>query len=133
MRILIMGLPGSGKSTLAAELNAALFPSCLWLNADVIREKYNDWDFSEAGRIRQSTRMRDLADASDKKYVIADFVCPLPAMRENYAADFVVWVDTIPSSRYSDTNQLFVPPEYYSMHITEQYAEKYAAEIARRI
>jgi adenylylsulfate kinase len=133
MRILIMGLPGSGKSTLAAELVAELFPDCLWLNADSIREKYNDWDFSEEGRIRQSVRMRELADASTHKYIIADFVCPLPVMRENYAADFLVWMDTIATSEYEDTNKMFVPPEYYDIHITEQYAEKYAAEIARRI
>lgn len=128
-----MGLPGSGKSTLAAALSEELFPDCLWLNADIIRKEYNDWDFSEEGRIRQSIRMRTLADSSDKKYVIADFVCPLPVMRENYAADFTVWMDTIRTSEYEDTNKMFVPPEYYSMHILEHYAEKYAAEIARRL
>jgi predicted kinase len=44
MKILICGLPGSGKSTLAepfAELIGAV-----WINADVIRTSYNDWDFS---------------------------------------------------------------------------------------
>ncbi|CAB4133686.1 Adenylylsulphate kinase [uncultured Caudovirales phage] len=133
MRILIMGLPGSGKSTLAAKLEEELSPDCLWLNADTIREQYNDWDFSEEGRIRQSIRMRELADASNKKYVIADFVCPLPIMRKNYAADYTVWMDTIRTGRYEDTNKIFEPPEYYNIHITEQYAEKYAAEIARKL
>jgi len=133
MRILIMGLPGAGKSTLAAELADELSPDCLWLDANVVREKYNDWDFSEEGRIRQSLRMRELADASDKKYVIADFVCPLPIMRENYQADFVVWMDTVRTSKYEDTNKMFIPPEYYSLHITEQYAEKWANIIARKL
>ena len=47
-----------------------------WINADNIRRKYNDWDFSKSGIIRQATRMRDLAKKSKQKYVIADFVCP---------------------------------------------------------
>jgi len=132
-RILIMGLPGSGKSTLAAALMEELAPDCMWLNADAIREQYNDWDFSEEGRIRQSLRMRELADASDKQYVIADFVCPLPIMRENYKADFTVWLDTVRTSEYEDTNKMFEPPEYYSLHITEQYAEKWANIISRKL
>ena len=133
MRILIMGLPGAGKTTLALNLFATLSPNALWLNADEIRKKFNDWDFTEQGRLRQSLRMRELADASDKKYVIADFVCPLPEMRENYAADFIVWMDTVRTSKYEDTNKMFVPPEYYSLHITEQYAEKWANIIARKL
>jgi predicted kinase len=45
MKILIMGLPGSGKSTLAkpfAELIGGV-----WINADQVRERYNDWDFRQ--------------------------------------------------------------------------------------
>ena len=59
MKILIMGLPGSGKSTLAkpfAELIGGV-----WINADQIRERYDDWDFTTEGRIRQAQRMRHLA------------------------------------------------------------------------
>jgi len=58
MKILICGLPGSGKSTLAepfAELIGAV-----WINADAVRERYNDWDFSPEGRIRQAQRMKHL-------------------------------------------------------------------------
>ena len=59
-RILIMGLPGSGKTTLAEELKRKLAKagkSYVHFNADEVRKKYNDWDFSEAGRIRQSIRI----------------------------------------------------------------------------
>ena len=73
-RILIMGLPGSGKTYLAQHLNDHLQSEKKkvgWLNADDVRKKYNDWDFSEAGRIRQSMRMRTLADSmTDVDYVI---------------------------------------------------------------
>ena len=73
-KILIMGLPGSGKTTLAKEVVKSLKAD--WFNADKIRGKYNDWDFSREGILRQVKRMRKLADKSKKKFVVADFVCP---------------------------------------------------------
>lgn len=133
MRILIMGLPGSGKTTLALNLFAMLSPYALWLNADEVRTKFNDWDFSEQGRLRQSQRMREIADVSHQDYVIADFVCPLPAMRDIYAADYTVWVDTIYSSIYEDTNRMFEPPEYYDLHVTTQDAAKWSTIILEKI
>jgi adenylate kinase len=81
-RILIMGLPGAGKTTLALNLLNYFNPDVLWLNADEIRRKFDDWDFSERGRIRQSTRMREIANASNRDYIIADFVCQLNEMRD---------------------------------------------------
>ena len=51
MKILIIGLPGSGKTTLVEKLSKLLNAS--WINADKIREKYNDWDFSKQGVLRQ--------------------------------------------------------------------------------
>jgi adenylylsulfate kinase len=133
MRILIMGLPGSGKTTLALNLFAMLSPEALWLNADEIRKKFNDWDFSEEGRLRQSRRMREIADVSNRDYVIADFVCPLSAMRDNYAADFTVWVDTINKGRYEDTNRMFDPPAKYDVRVTEQDAAKWSKIIYEQI
>ena len=133
MRILIMGLPGSGKTTLALNLFAMLSSDVLWLNADEIRQKFNDWDFSEEGRLRQSSRMREIADVSNRDYIIADFVCPLPAMRDIYAADFTVWMDTITEGRYADTNRLFEPPEKYDVRVTEQDANKWAKIIYEQI
>ena len=60
-----MGLPGSGKTTLARKLSKML--NADWLNADQIRGKYQDWDFSKSGIIRQVKRMKFLADSSKKK------------------------------------------------------------------
>lgn len=135
-RILIMGLPGSGKTTLAIKLKDLLelrFNTVDWFNADAVRQQFNDWDFSESGRIRQSIRMRELADRSDMEYAICDFVAPLPEMRYNFKADWTIWMDTIEQGRYEDTNKAFTAPDMYDFRITEQNAEKWAEYIADRI
>jgi energy-coupling factor transporter ATP-binding protein EcfA2 len=135
-RILIMGLPGAGKTTLAEALKNKLEAhdkKLVWLNADRVRAEYDDWDFSESGRIRQSKRMRELADRLECDYAIADFVAPLVEMRNNYKADWTIWVDTIREGRYADTNAMFQEPEVYDFRITEQDAEKWADFIAEHI
>jgi hypothetical protein len=150
-RILIMGLPGAGKTYLAQHIvdhlqdaykinENSLIPftnskvKVGWLNADDVRKKYNDWDFSKEGRIRQSLRMRELADnMTDMDYVICDFVAPLVEMRNNFKADWTVWVDTIDKGRYEDTNKAFIPPEVYDFRITEQNREKWGEFIAAHI
>jgi hypothetical protein len=127
-----MGLPGAGKTYLAKELQKHL-EDCAWFNADEVRKSFNDWDFSKEGRIRQSVRMADLAAEVDNKYAIADFVAPLPEMRHNFKADWVVWVDTIEQGRFEDTNKMFTPPEVYDFRVTEQDATKWAVFIADHI
>jgi len=146
-----MGLPGSGKTTLAGELkkyleqngcinyNRALmepFDSNVqvnWFNADDVRRKYNDWDFSKEGRIRQSLRMLQFAMESGGDYVICDFVAPLVEQRNNFKADWTIWMDTIREGRYADTNAAFVEPEVYDFRITEQNAVKWAEFIGEHI
>lgn len=156
-RILIMGLPGSGKTYLATVLkkylednssvrtmpmhrtiNMEQMPSTYhsqvdWFNADEIRKRYNDWDFSKEGRIRQSLRMAEFALKCSGDYVICDFVAPLTEQRNNFKADWTIWMDTIDAGRYEDTNQVFVPPEVYDFRITEQNAEKWAEFIGDHI
>ena len=158
-RILIMGLPGSGKTTLAQALktyleeNGDLYkinpnrllnyegipsPNMLkvgvdWFNADDVRKKFNDWDFSKEGRIRQSLRMLQFSLECAGEYVICDFVAPLVEMRNNFKADWTIWVDTIREGRYADTNAAFVEPEVYDFRITEQNAEKWAEFIGSHI
>jgi len=154
-----MGLPGSGKTTLAQALktyleeNGDLYkinpnrllnyegipsPNMLkvgvdWFNADDVRKKFNDWDFSKEGRIRQSLRMLQFAIECSGEYVICDFVAPLVEMRNNFKADWTIWVDTIREGRYADTNAAFVEPEVYDFRITEQNAEKWAEFIGSHI
>lgn len=132
-----MGLPGAGKTYLAQHILEHLQNERKrvgWLNADDVRKKYNDWDFSREGRIRQSLRMRELADSmSGVDYVICDFVAPLPEMRQNFNADWTVWVDTIDSGRFEDTNKVFEQPTEYDFRITEQHGEKWGEYIAAHI
>ena len=149
-RILIMGLPGAGKTYMAEALkryleeHSSFFRSDAetesqsharvdWFNADEVRKKFNDWDFSREGRIRQSLRMLDFALECRGDFVICDFVAPLAEMRNNFKADWVIWMDTIKQGRYEDTNQAFVPPVVYDFRINEQNAEKWAAFIGEHI
>jgi len=135
-RILVMGLPGSGKTTLATELVKQLKESYYTVthyNADEVRKKFDDWDFSEEGRIRQSKRMRELAESATTDIVVCDFIAPLQVMRDNFNADLIVWLDTIPKGRYNDTNKMFVEPTVYDFRISEQNAAKWAALILQKI
>ena len=128
-----MGLPGSGKSYLADKLAAVL--GATWLNADRVRAESNDWDFSPEGRTRQAERMKRLAQEvlNAGRHVIADFVCPTPKTREDFAADYTVWVDTIKEGRFEDTNKMFVPPEEYDFRVPTQNAELWSLRIADEI
>lgn len=132
-----MGLPGAGKTYLAQHIVDRLQAKnkrVSWFNADDVRKKYNDWDFSTEGRIRQGHRMRKLADSMEEyDYVICDFVAPLVEMRNNFKADWTIWVDTIDKSQYEDTNKAFISPEIYDFRITEQNGEKWGEFIATHI
>lgn len=154
-----MGLPGAGKTYFAERLktfleqNGDIFkvsPNRLlnyegipdhamlkvtvdWFNADDVRRRFNDWDFSREGRIRQSLRMFDFAVACTGDFVICDFVAPLPEMRHNFKADWVIWMDTIDAGRYEDTNRAFVPPDVYDFRITEQNADKWVEFVGTHI
>ena len=131
LRILVFGLPGSGKTTLATKLAEKL--GAAHLNADEVREKSKDWDFSDEGRLRQAFRMCDLAKSTKSQHVIMDFVCPTRQLREIVSADVNIFMNTIVEGRFEDTNKLFEFPndsEKVSYTIQEKNADQEAERIA---
>ena len=132
-RVLVLGLPGAGKTTLAADIFAELSTKCIWLNADEIRKQYNDWDFSEDGRVRQSVRMRNLADETNQEIAIIDMVAPMMEQRDIIDAHFIVWVDTIKEGRFEDTNRMFTPVTNFDFRVVTQDSKKWSKIAANLI
>ena len=54
-------------------------------------------------------------------------------MRNNFKADWTIWVDTIKEGRYEDTNKAFIEPTEYDFRVTEQNCEKWAEFIGQHI
>ena len=127
-----MGLSGSGKSELAKELHS-LFQkndiSSIRINGDEVREANNDWDFSTKGRIRQAERMSKLAKQSEAKYIIADFIAPTKVIRDIFNPDLLIWVDTVKSSTYTNTDIVFENPTNYKFKVKKKDAKKEALKI----
>ena len=121
-----MGLPGSGKTTLAKKLVKKL--KAYWLNADEVRGKYNDWDFTQEGRMRQAQRMRHIADGvvMAGKIAVADFIAPTENARLEFAPDYTVWMDTIKAGKYEDTNRMFEKPTNVNYHVAEWFNDTHA-------
>ena len=128
-----MGLPGSGKTTLAKLLVPML--NAVWLNADEVRKQDNNLDFSLDGRRRQSLRMRSLAEESvnNNRTVIADFICPTESTRQDFNADYTVWMDTIKEGRFKDTNKIFKEPSKYDFKVGHMDATMWAFLIKQDI
>ena len=128
-KILVMGLPGSGKTTLAKKLS--LLINAKRLNADEVRKKFNDWDFSLEGRIRQSDRMKNLSNEmlKENKIILADFICHLPKIRKDFNASYIIWMDTIKVGRFEDTYKMFVPPKKYDFKVDAKQADFFVEQI----
>jgi len=112
--LLLMGLPGSGKTTFALKIQSEFNKRDVkvnWYNADEVRKRFDDWDFTPEGRMRQAQRMRNLCNESDTEINMVDMVAPLPEMRTTLDADWLIWMHTIEEGRFEDTNKAFVAPD----------------------
>jgi len=130
--ILVCGLPGTGKTTLAEQITNKLTNigyTVNWYNADFLRQKLDDWDFSYEGRLRQAKRMKECADKHLTGYIIIDMVAPLPEFRDEINPNIIIWVDTINSGRFDNTNKMFIPPENYHFRVTEQDSDMWSTKI----
>ena len=137
MKILICGLPGSCKTTLAKPLAELL--GAVWINADQVRTKYDDWDFTPEGRIRQAQRMRYLSDGAVMagKVAVTDFVAPTEKARKAFEADYVIWMDTVNKSKsvngpaaegstFEQTDKMFEKPEKCDYHVADWFEDTHA-------
>jgi len=100
--ILIVGLSKSGKTTLAEKLIDELKKKHLvqHLNGDIVRQKFNHWDFSVAGRITQSVRIKDMIDEAHD-FVVIDIIAPLTEQRRIINPNFIIWMNTISHDVYN--------------------------------
>jgi hypothetical protein len=103
-----MGLSGSGKTFFYNSIKGCL-GNHLYLNGDIVRTKYNDWDFSPAGVIRQAKRINQLASESDIP-VVVDIICPLRECRQIISPGIIFFIDRIQTSQYKDTERMFERP-----------------------
>ena len=74
-----------------------------------------------------------MADESTADFVICDFVAPLPEIRTHFDAECLIWMDTLDTGRYDDTNKIFVPPTIYDFRVTELDATKWAKTISEHL
>jgi adenylylsulfate kinase len=136
MKILIMGLSGAGKSELAKELHS-LFQkheiTSIRINGDEVRQANNDWDFTPDGRVRQAQRMARLAKKSEAQFVIADFIAPTKETRDIFNPDMLIWLDTVRSSKYTNTDVVFQNPKNYQFKVKKKDSKKWAKTIFDKI
>jgi hypothetical protein len=116
MKILIMGIPDSDRIALAQALKHKLIElgrTADWYDSD----HSSDQNFGAWSQDEQALYMRKLANASESDFVICDFVAATHKIRDNFAADYTVWVDTIQENEYADTNQIFEKPKTFNTRI----------------
>jgi adenylylsulfate kinase len=129
IRVLVTGLPGSGKTRFSEMVRKRMPLKTVVFNGDLVRAVFNDWNFSHESRTRQAIRMSEMWIPPHAELVLYDFVCPRDEYRDIINADFVVWVNTIKSSKYGDTNQIWEDPKRVTYSINEELHFEYVSEL----
>ena len=133
-KLLVCGLPGAGKTWLTRELVSIL--DCTWLNNDMIREgPHAEIGWSEADRIEHAHRVGQWADIliADGRHCIIDMIAPTDDCRKALDPDYTVFLDTVSTSNYPDTNALWEPPTDADYVVPSKHCTLWARLIADRI
>ena len=117
VKVLIMGLSGAGKTSTAVKLQDHLAKSGLsavHVNSDRVREATDNWRFDEDGRIAAAQWMvktaNQILDEAKIDVVIYDTIACLQNQRDILRADITLFMDTVKSSKYADTDAEFERP-----------------------
>lgn len=117
VKVLIMGLSGAGKTSTAVKLQdhlAKIGLSSVHINSDRVREATDNWSFDDAGRIDASKWMvktaNQILDEAKIDVVIYDTIACLQDQRDILVADITLFMDTVKSSKYADTDAAFERP-----------------------
>ena len=117
VKVLIMGLSGAGKTSTAVKLQDHLAKSGLTavhVNSDRVREATDNWSFDYEGRIDATKWMvktaKQILDEAKIDVVIYDTIACLHEQRVILGADITLFMDTVKSSKYADTDAEFERP-----------------------
>lgn len=117
VKVLIMGLSGTGKTSTAVKLQDHLAKSGLsavHVNSDRVREATDNWRFDDDGRIEATLWMvktaNQILDEAKIDVVIYDTIACLQDQRNILDADITLFMDTVKSSKYADTDAAFERP-----------------------
>ena len=117
VKVLIMGLSGAGKTSTAVKLQDHLAKSGLsavHINSDRVREATDNWRFDDDGRIDATVWMvktaNQILDEVKIGVVIYDTIACLQDQRDILDADITLFMDTVKSSKYADTDAAFERP-----------------------
>ena len=117
VKVLIMGLSGAGKTSTAVKLQDHLSKhgfSAVHINSDRVREATENWSFDYDGRITAAKWLvktaNQILDEAKIDVVIYDTIACLQEQRDILGADITLFLDTVKSSKYADTDAEFERP-----------------------
>lgn len=117
VKVLIMGLSGAGKTATAVKLQDHLAKSgftSVHINSDRVRDATDNWSFDYEGRIDATKWMvktaKQILDEAKIDVVIYDTIACLQEQRDILGADITMFLDTVKSSKYADTDAEFERP-----------------------
>ena len=143
VKVLIMGLFGAGKTSTAVKLQDHLAKSGLssaHINSDRVREATENWRFDDDGRIAAAQWMvktaNQILNEAKIDVVIYDTIACLQEQRVILDADITLFMDTVKSSKYADTDAEFERPSgCWTVTSFDQLAEAFdlVVEIVEQI